>query len=100
MGIPGGAAVKNLPVSAGDTQDAGSFPEFGRSPGVGNGNPFQYSGLVNSMHRVAWQARVHGGQKKNKTQLSVGDTLVMVAAISIILANITFNQLNPVKPKL
>ena len=54
MGIPGGAAVKNSPASAGDTQDAGSFPEFGRSPGVGNGNPFQDSGLVNSMDRIAW----------------------------------------------
>ena len=54
MGIPGGAAVKNSPARAGDTQDAGSFPEFGRSPGVGNGNPFQDSGLVNSMDRIAW----------------------------------------------
>ena len=54
MGIPGGAEVKNSPASAGDTQNAGSFPVFGRSLGVANGNPFQYSGLVNSMDRVAW----------------------------------------------
>lgn len=90
MGIPGGAAVKNSPASTGDTQDAGSSPEFGRSPGVGSGNPFQYSGLVNSMHRVAWQARVHGGQKKSKTQLSMRDALVMVAAIS----NVNFININ------
>ena len=30
--------VKNLPVNAGDTRDAGSIPTLGRSPGIGNGN--------------------------------------------------------------
>ena len=39
---------------AGDTRDAGSIPESGRSPGVGNGNPYQYSCLENSMDRGAW----------------------------------------------
>ena len=32
----------------------------GRSPGEINGNPLQYSCLVNSMDRGAWQATVHG----------------------------------------
>ena len=32
--------VKNLPANAGDT---GLIPGAGRSPGAGNGNPFQYS---------------------------------------------------------
>ena len=27
----------------------GSIPGWGRSPGGGNGNPFQYSGLENPM---------------------------------------------------
>ena len=31
--------------------------------GEGNGNPLQYSCLVNSMDREAWQATVHGSQK-------------------------------------
>ena len=35
--------VKNLPAKAGDIRDAGSIPGLGRSPGVGNGNPVQYS---------------------------------------------------------
>ena len=35
--------VKNPPAGARDTRDAGSFPGLGRSPGGGNGNPFQYS---------------------------------------------------------
>ena len=33
------------------------------TPGVGNGNPLQYSCLENSMDRGAWQARVHGVTK-------------------------------------
>ena len=35
--------VKNPPANAGETGDAGSNPESGRSPGVGNGKPLQYS---------------------------------------------------------
>ena len=35
--------VKNWPASVGDTGDPGLIPELGRSPGVGNGNPLQYS---------------------------------------------------------
>ena len=38
--------VKNLPTNAGD---ADSIPGSGRSPGIGNGNPLQYSWLRNSM---------------------------------------------------
>ena len=53
--IPGGTVVRNLPANASDARDSGSIPELGRSPGVGNGNPFQYSCLDNSMDREAWQ---------------------------------------------
>ena len=45
MGFPGGAVVKNLHTSAGDAKDLDSMPGWGRSPGVGNGNPLQYSCL-------------------------------------------------------
>ena len=45
--------VKNLPANAGDTRDVGSIPGSGRSPGIGNGNPLQYSCLENSMDRGA-----------------------------------------------
>ena len=45
--------VKNMPTNAGDL---GSIPEWGRSPGEGNGNPLQYSCSENSMDRGAWQA--------------------------------------------
>ena len=49
--------------------DMGSIPVLGRSPGEGNGNPFQYSCLGNPMDRGAWQAAVHA-VAKNQTQLS------------------------------
>ena len=52
---PGGSVVKNLPAIAGDSRYRGSIPGLGRSPGEGNGNPLQYSGLENSMGCI-----VHG----------------------------------------
>ena len=50
MGFPGGTVVKNSPANA---KGADLIPGLGRSPGVGNGNPLQYSCLGNSMHRGA-----------------------------------------------
>ena len=38
-------------VSACNVGDPGSIPESGRSPAEGNGNPFQYSCLEDSMDR-------------------------------------------------
>ena len=87
--------VKNLSAIAGE---AGSIPASGRFPGVGNGNPLQYSCLQNSilcteftltgegngnnplqypclensMEREAWQGTVHGAAK-SQTQLSTQD---------------------------
>ena len=58
MGLPDGIVVKNPPANAGDARDAGLVPESGRSPGVGNGNPLQYSCLKNPMDRGAWRAIV------------------------------------------
>jgi len=43
-GFPGGSVVKNWPANAGDMN---STPD----PGGGNGNPFQYFCLQNSMDR-------------------------------------------------
>ena len=57
MGFPGGSDGKESAHNAGDP---GSIPESGKSPGEGNGNPFQYSCLENSMNRRAWWATVHG----------------------------------------
>ena len=43
--------------------DPSLIPEWGRSPGEGNGNPFQYSSLENPMDRGACWATVHGVAK-------------------------------------
>ena len=59
----GGSVVKNLLTNAGDARDTGSIPGPGRSPGGGNGNPFQYSCLGNTMDRGAWWATVYGFAK-------------------------------------
>ena len=60
-GFPGGTVgKKNLLAKAGDSKDVGLIPGSGRSPGVGNDNPLQYSCQKNSMDRGAWWAAVHG----------------------------------------
>ena len=48
--------VVKLAYNAGD---AGSIPELGRTPGVGNDNSLQYCFLKNSMDRGACWATVH-----------------------------------------
>ena len=60
VGFPGGSMIKNLPANTGDLS---FFPGSGRSLGEGNGNPLQYSCLVNPMDREDWQATVHGVTK-------------------------------------
>ena len=59
-GFPGGSDGEESACNAGDL---GSIPGSGRFPGEGNGYPFQYSWLENSIDRGAWQATVHGVTK-------------------------------------
>ena len=58
-GFLGGASGKESTCNAGDSGDASSVPEWGRSPGGGHGNPLQYSCLQNRMDRGAWKTTVH-----------------------------------------
>ena len=53
-------AVKNPPTNVGDTEDAGSIPVSGRSPGGGHGNSLQYPCLENPTAKGARGATVHG----------------------------------------
>ena len=53
--------VKNPPANAGYVRDAGSIPGLGRSPGVGNNNPLQYSlekAMAPHSSTLAWKS--HG----------------------------------------
>ena len=52
--------VKNLSVSVGDS---GWIPEWGRSPGKGNGNPLQYSCLGNHMDKEPGGLQSMGSQR-------------------------------------
>ena len=49
---------KELPANGEAIGGAGLFPESGKSPGGGNGNPLQYSCLENPMNRGDWWATV------------------------------------------
>ena len=60
--------VKNLPTNAGGARDLGLIPELGGSPGVGNGNPLQYSCLENPMNRGTWWATVRGVAESDTTE--------------------------------
>ena len=55
MGFPGGACAREV----------GSILGLGRSPGVGNGNPLQFSCLGDSKDRRSWRATIHGGPKES-----------------------------------
>ena len=59
-------------VVLGDARNIGSIPGSGRSPGVGNGNPLQYSCLENSMDRGTWWSIDHGVAKSEKTLSHTG----------------------------
>ena len=57
--------VKNPPANIGDVRDMGLIPGSGRSPGEGNGNPLQCSGLGNPMDTGARGTTVHGVAKES-----------------------------------
>ena len=63
----GGTDGKESACSVGDP---GSVSGSGRSPGVGNGNSFQYSCLKNYIDRGAWRATVHGVTKSRTQQVT------------------------------
>ena len=60
MGFPVSSVGKE---SACNAEDLGLIPGLGRSLGEGNGYPFQYSGLENSMDCI-----VHGIAESNTTE--------------------------------
>ena len=63
--IPWGSDSKESACSAGEL---GSIPRSGRSAGEGDDYPLEYSCLVNSMDRGAWQGTVHGIEESDTTE--------------------------------
>ena len=68
QGFPGGIVVKNPPANVGDERGSGLIPGSGGFPGVGKGNPLQYSDLENPTDRGTWQATVHGVAKECRAE--------------------------------
>ena len=67
--FPGGSVVKESTCQWKRYRGHGFDPWVGRTPGVGNGNPPQYSCPEDSMDRGVWRATVHA-VAKSWTELS------------------------------
>ena len=67
MGFPDGSSSKESLCSTGNTGDSGFVTRLRRYPGVGNGNPLQYSCLGNPMDRGTWLATVRGVSESDTT---------------------------------
>ena len=80
-GFPGGASGKEPPCQWRDIRDVGLIPGLGRSPGEGNGKPFQHSCLENPKDRGAWWAMVHR-VAKSWTQLKQLSTHACTPALT------------------
>ena len=64
-GFPGGSDSKEFACKA---ADSGSIPGQGRSPGEGNGNPFQYSCLQNPTARLPGQRSLMGYSPRGRKE--------------------------------
>ena len=58
-GFPRWLSGKDSACNSGATEDMGSIPGSGRTPGGGHGNPLHCSCLQNPMDREAWWVLVH-----------------------------------------
>ena len=69
-GLPNGSVVKESACNAGDAGDTGLIPGLGRSPGGGNGNPLQDSGLGNPTDRRACGYSPWGHKESDMTEVT------------------------------
>ena len=74
--------VRNSPVNAEDTREAGSIPESGRSPGGGHGNPLQYSCQENPVDRGVWRSQRVGHNWSNLGRTHRGMHMLVRVTIS------------------
>ena len=90
MGFPGGTVVKNLLANAENSRDTGSIPGLRRSPGVGNGNPLQYSGLEKShgqRHTVGYEIFFQVVQEFSAKNITLFPTSSLLSTPSLGLAD-------------
>ena len=91
MDLPDGTVGTEFVCNAGDK---GLIPGLGRSPGEGNGNPFQSSCLENSMDRGTWQVTVRG-VTKNETRLNDRAHMWGLKLLQVISSSLTRDYLVP-----
>ena len=84
-GFPGDLTLKNLPARA---EDMGLILGSVRSPGEGNGNPFQCLCLGNHMDKGAWQVTVYGVSKVRHNLMTKTTTLI-IRSFSIQFSSVT-----------
>ena len=89
--VPRGLSGKEYTRQAGDARYVGSIPEWGRSPGEGNGKTFQYSCLGNPVDRGAWQPTDHWVAKEsnttwllNKNKYNISSKLHLIGILLVI----------------
>ena len=68
LGFPDGSVGKESACNAGDTGDEGSIPGSGRSLGIGNSNPLQYSCLENPWTEEPGGLQSMGSQELDATK--------------------------------
>ena len=68
LGFLGGVSSVESSCQCRRHRGAGLISGSGGSPGVGNGNLFQFSCLENPMDKGAWQPTVHGATKSQTWQ--------------------------------
>ena len=74
-GFPDGIVIKNPPADAGDTRDAGSIHELGRSPEEGVATHSSILAWRIPTDRGAWRATVHGVTKSQRSEATEQLTL-------------------------
>ena len=97
--FPGGANGKEPTCQYRDVRDTVSIPVLGRSPGVGNGNPLQYSCLENPMDTGAWRPIVLE-LAKSQTWLSTPPWFKWFGLFLNTVMNYLYSQDIPVDQKL
>ena len=79
--FPGGASDRESPYQCRRFKRHRFDPGLGRSPGVGNGYPLQYSCLKNLKDKGAWQATVHGVAKSQAWMSDLAHTTLSPRAL-------------------
>ena len=82
-GLPRWCSGKESACQCRRPGDAGLFPGLGRYPGVGNGNPLQYSCLENPIDRGAWWATRSCKESDITERLTLSLSIILVNTHSI-----------------